>query len=92
MHTLHKVAFIFVIVGGLNWGLIGALNFNLVTYLFGQFAPFVETIVYWLVGASAIVLAVTHGSSCCVCNDNCNCAVPPMTTKSMVKKASKKRK
>lgn len=92
MHTLHKVAFIFVIVGGLNWGFVGAFNFNLVTYLFGQFAPFVETIVYWLVGASAVVLTVTHGSSCCICNDKCSCAVPSAPVKSVAKKSAKKRK
>jgi uncharacterized membrane protein YuzA (DUF378 family) len=38
-----------VVIGAINWGLIGLLNFNLVSFLFGSW-PFVVTIVYILVG------------------------------------------
>lgn len=67
MHTLHKVAYIFVIIGALNWGLVGAFNFNLVTYLFGQFAPFVEQWVYVAVGAAAVISLGTHHMTCVPC-------------------------
>lgn len=47
---------ILVIVGGLNWGLV-ALNFNLVNFLFGS-VSWLETLVYILVGLSALWLIV----------------------------------
>jgi hypothetical protein len=56
LNVLDTIAFVLVIVGGLNWGLI-AFNFNLVTFLFGSMSWLV-TIVYLLVGLSAVYLAV----------------------------------
>jgi uncharacterized protein len=44
-----------VIVGGLNWGLVGAFNFNLVATLFGDMSA-LSRIVYALVGLSAAYL------------------------------------
>jgi len=88
MHTLHKISFIFVIIGALNWGTIAAFDFNMVTYAFGQFAPFTERIIYGLVGVAALVEAGMHYSMCCSCNPNCSCAAPSGSSK----KKSKKRK
>lgn len=65
--TLHMVTFTLVVVGALNWGLVGLLNFNLVNTLFGSM-PVLENIVYVLVGASAVVLAATHKSDCKICS------------------------
>ncbi len=42
-----------LIVGGLNWGLIGLLDFNLVTFLFGV-GTWLTRIVYIVVGLSAL--------------------------------------
>lgn len=54
MQTLQKVALIFIIIGAINWGLIGLFDFNLVETLFG--ADNVMTrIVYVLVGISGII-------------------------------------
>ncbi len=55
MCTAHKAAWVLVIVGGVNWGLIGFLDWNLVNALFGGI-PFVESLVYMLVGLSALLL------------------------------------
>lgn len=52
---LKKIALILTIIGGLNWGLIGAFGFNLVAFLFGPIS-IISQIVYILVGISAIVL------------------------------------
>lgn len=65
MKYLHMVAFILVIVGGLNWGLT-ALGFNVVNMIVGAW-PMLEQIVYLLVGLSAIYLALTHGKDCMTC-------------------------
>ena len=46
------IAYVLLVVGGLNWGLVGAFNFNLVMYLLGE--GLVANIVYGLVGISAV--------------------------------------
>ena len=53
MKVLDWIAIILLIVGGLNWGLVGAFDFNLVTFLFGSIAWLVKT-VYILVGLSGV--------------------------------------
>ncbi|HRH55246.1 MAG TPA: DUF378 domain-containing protein [Candidatus Paceibacterota bacterium] len=62
MSTLKPIAFALVIVGGLNWGLVGlgglmGSDWNLVNMLLGMW-PVVESIVYLLVGLSALWLLV----------------------------------
>jgi uncharacterized membrane protein YuzA (DUF378 family) len=49
------VAIILVIVGGLNWGLVGIFNLDLVEIIFGSI-PLLQNIVYDLVGLSAIYM------------------------------------
>lgn len=63
---LHILAFILVVVGGLNWGLVGAFDFNLVDMIFGSMGA-IENVVYILVGLSAIYLAATHTKDCNAC-------------------------
>lgn len=67
MKTVHMVAYMLLWVGGLNWGLIGLFNFNLVQALFGSM-PALEMLVYVLVGASAVYSAATHMGECKVCS------------------------
>ena len=54
MRGLYNIALTLLIIGGLNWGLIGFFNYNLVDALFGT-ATWLTRIVYALVGLSAIV-------------------------------------
>jgi len=51
--ALDLIALILIIVGGLNWGLVGALKFDLVAAIFGAMS-IIARIVYILVGLSAI--------------------------------------
>ncbi len=53
MRALNVITLILVIVGGLNWGLVGLADFNLVAALFGEMST-LSRIVYVLVGLSAI--------------------------------------
>lgn len=69
---LHGIAFVLVLVGGLNWGLIAlgswmGSNWNVVNLLVGSW-PTVESIVYLLVGLSALVLMFGHKKDCRACN------------------------
>lgn len=67
MKALHVITFILVIVGGINWGLVGINpTYNLVEMLLGGW-PSVVKVVYILVGLSAIYLAVTHKGDCKAC-------------------------
>jgi len=52
MAWLNLSAFILTVIGGINWGLVGLFDFNLVTFLFGAL-PFLVSIIYILVGISA---------------------------------------
>ena len=61
MKAIDVIAAILVIVGGLNWGLVGAANFNLVAALFGQSA--LASTVYVLVGLSAAYQALRWTTS-----------------------------
>jgi len=60
--TLEKIALLLVIVGALNWGLVGALNLNLVEKATGNNAQY-NKIVYILVGLAAVYVAVRKFSS-----------------------------
>jgi uncharacterized membrane protein YuzA (DUF378 family) len=60
------VTFPLVIIGALNWGLIGFFKFNLVMKIFGG-APTVEQIIYALVGLAALVEIFGHKGSCRYC-------------------------
>lgn len=51
--VLDWIALVLVIIGGLNWGLVGAFNLNVVTRLLGEMTP-ASRAVYILVGLAAL--------------------------------------
>ena len=53
MKTLDYIVLILIIIGTLNWGLVGLLNFDLVRVLFGNMS-LLSRIVYILVGISGL--------------------------------------
>ncbi|MSR85369.1 DUF378 domain-containing protein [Candidatus Uhrbacteria bacterium] len=61
---VHKVAWVLVIIGALNWGLVGIAKFNLVMSILGTW-PMVERIVYVLVGLSAIAMLFVKSCKGC---------------------------
>lgn len=60
------IAYVLLWVGGLNWGLAGLLDMNLVNQLLGSM-PELERLVYILVGAAAVYTLATHMNDCRVC-------------------------
>lgn len=54
MRGLVAVATALTIVGGLNWGLVGAFDFNLVDSIFGEGSA-LSRVVYVVVGVSALI-------------------------------------
>jgi uncharacterized membrane protein YuzA (DUF378 family) len=56
------MALILVIVGAVNWGLVGLFQFDLVAALFGGQAAALSRVVYGLVGLAGVVLAATSAA------------------------------
>ena len=54
MIIANIISLVVLFIGGLNWGLVGLFNYNLVDALFGT-ATWLSRIIYTLVGLSAIV-------------------------------------
>ncbi len=54
MSTLQKICLCITIIGGINWGLIGLIDFNLVAAIFGE-ASVISRIVYSLVGLTSMI-------------------------------------
>ncbi|MDD5099054.1 MAG: DUF378 domain-containing protein [Candidatus Colwellbacteria bacterium] len=55
MKALKVIALILVVVGGLNWGLVGFFGFDLVAAIFGAMSA-LSRVVYALVGLSAVYM------------------------------------
>jgi hypothetical protein len=53
MKAIDIIALILIIIGAINWGLIGIFNFNLVETIFGGFSV-ISRIIYILVGVSGL--------------------------------------
>lgn len=70
MTFIKIVSYVLVLIGAINWGLVGAFDFNLVSYLFGDMTR-VSRIIYLLVGLSAllcVIFSLTSNN-----NDDCGC-------------------
>jgi uncharacterized membrane protein YuzA (DUF378 family) len=55
--TIDIIAALLLVIGGLNWGLVGLFGFDLVGYLFMSM-PVIAKVIYILVGLSAIYAIV----------------------------------
>ena len=67
MKALSKIAYVLVIIGGLNWGLIAIGNYlggnwNVVSLILGSIS-WLENLVYLLVGLSALILIFKKSDS-----------------------------
>ena len=69
MCTLHKAAWVLVVVGALNWGAVGLVKVNVVMALLGSW-PAVERVVYVLVGIAGLLMI--FAGKCCM-KGGCKC-------------------
>ena len=72
MHC-KTIALLIVVVGAINWGLVGAVNFNLVNYLFSS-VPVIERIIYVVVGLAGIYSLYPCFGGWCVADKNMKCS------------------
>jgi uncharacterized membrane protein YuzA (DUF378 family) len=68
MKNLHSITFLLVIIGGLNWLLVGLFSWD-VGQLFGGMDNMISRLIYILVGISAIVEIAQHKANCKACGD-----------------------
>ena len=54
MSILDRIALLLVIIGGINWGLVGIFRFDLVAWICGGQDAIIARIVYTLVGIAAL--------------------------------------
>lgn len=69
--TIHTVTFTLLVIGGLNWLLIGLFGWDLVmmiTSYLGSSGPMIAKVIYVAVGASAVYELVKHKSYCRMCS------------------------
>lgn len=66
MKALHFIAFLLLVVGGLNWLLVGIWGWD-VGQLFGGMGATLSRVIYILVGLSALVVLFTHKKDCRMC-------------------------
>ena len=53
MKIIDKIVLILIVIGAINWGLVGLFNFNLVSTIFGNMS-LISRIIYILVGVSGL--------------------------------------
>lgn len=58
INGLDWLALVLVIIGGLNWGLVGLFDYDLVAGIFGEMSS-ISRIIYGLVGVSAVYMLYT---------------------------------
>lgn len=59
MSAIDWIAIVLVIIGGLNWGLVGFFKYDLVAGIFGGSEAVIARIIYALVGLAALWLIYT---------------------------------
>ncbi len=70
--TMDWIALILVIIGALNWGLVGFFNYNLVNAIFG-FDSIISRIIYAIVGLCGLWMIYF----CAKCKSCCSAQTPP---------------
>lgn len=67
MKAVHMIAFILLVIGGLNWGVYAITGWE-IGQLFGGMDALISQIIYILVGLSALYLVFTHKKDCKACS------------------------
>lgn len=63
---IDKIALILTIIGGINWGLIGIFQFDLVAWIFGGQSAILSRVIYTLVALGAIwCISFLFSDRCC---------------------------
>ncbi|MBP9686809.1 MAG: DUF378 domain-containing protein [Candidatus Doudnabacteria bacterium] len=67
MKFLHKLAFILLVIGGLNWLLLGVFWWDIGHLFSGDMMSIPARVIYTVVGIATIYVLATHKSDCKAC-------------------------
>lgn len=65
---IHTIMHIFLWIGGINWGMIGIFNTNVVASVLSDW-PYLINTTYALIGISTIFIIANHKNCCNICRD-----------------------
>lgn len=77
MKAVHMIAWILVIIGGLNWLLVGIFGKDLFTFMNMSMTDMLPKVVYILVGLSALYELFTHWNNCKLCSSGASSMPKP---------------
>ena len=66
MKALHGITFILLVIGGLNWLLVGLVGWDISQWL-GGMDSLVARVIYILVGLSGVYMVISHKQTCKYC-------------------------
>lgn len=79
MKIIHKTAYVLVIIGALNWGLVGLFSIDLINMIFDS-SSMIARLIYTVVGLSGLYMIISlymhtcsHNCSSCSCDSKCVC-------------------
>lgn len=87
MKIIKKIAFVLVIIGGLNWGIYGLIGYDLVDVFIGSI-PMIARILYVLIGLSALYLIINKYTVCRCCLGNCSTCAQCTCTQNAIEKVT----
>lgn len=58
LKVIFKIALVIVMIGAINWGLVGIFNFNLVSFIFDPISKVFTNVVYGIVGVMGIISVI----------------------------------
>jgi uncharacterized membrane protein YuzA (DUF378 family) len=80
MKYLKQIAYVLLLIGGINWGVYGVSGYDVVEVLFGQI-PMIANLIYVFVGLSAFYMIISRFTFCeCKTCDSKTCATSSNST------------
>ena len=73
---MHKTAFILIVIGGLNWGVLAITGWE-IGQIFGGMDAVVSKIIYIIIGLAALLQLFTHKHNCRKCAEGAKPEVTP---------------
>lgn len=73
MRFVRCIALLLIIVGAVNWGLVGFFQYNLVADLFGGVDSIIARVIFGIVGLAGLY-AISFLCRCGCCASNCTCS------------------
>ncbi|HLB52994.1 MAG TPA: DUF378 domain-containing protein [Chlamydiales bacterium] len=75
MKNFRFIVILLMVIGSLNWGLVGLFNFDLISAIFRGPTHVVARVIFALVGIAGLfgIKALCCCKSSCKCGPNCNC-------------------